>query len=120
MTRPQQRRYVAGDVLQPVGEVVLAVVGLEVEQRAFELVLAVADLGEDGLDRAALIGDLADHLAQPLLAAADFGELVVHVGGLVAALLEQRALLGLAQLVVQRGDGLPGIALDQVLDGGSR
>lgn len=112
----QQRRHVASDVLQPVGEIVLPVVGLEIEQRAFELVLAVTDLGEDGLDRAALIGDLADHLAHSLLPAADFGELVVHVGGLVAALLEQRALLGLAQLVVQRGHGLPGIALDQVLD----
>ena len=114
----QQRRYVAADVLQAIREIVLAVVGFEVEQRAFELVLTVADLGEDGLDRAALVGDLADHLAQPLLAAADLGELVVHVGGLVAALLEQRALLGLAQLVVERGDGLPRVALDQVLDGG--
>jgi hypothetical protein len=42
----------------------------------------------------------------------------VHVGGLVAALLQPRALLGLAQLVVQCGDGFPGIALDQVLDSG--
>ncbi|MGY4486908.1 hypothetical protein ACVWWR_006099 [Bradyrhizobium sp. LM3.2] len=42
----------------------------------------------------------------------------MHVGGFVAALLEQRALLGLAQLVVEGGDGLPWIALDQVLDGG--
>jgi len=114
----QQRRHVARDVLEPVGEVVRAVFGLEVVQRAFELVLAVADLGEDGLDRAALIGDLADHLAQGLLAAADLGELVVHVGGFVAAPLEQRTLLGLAQLVMEGGDGLPGIALDQVLDGG--
>ena len=64
------------------------------------------------------VAHLADHLAQPLLAAADFGELVVHVRGLVANLLEQGALLGLAQLVVEGGDGLSGVALDQVLDGG--
>lgn len=114
----QQRRYVARDLLEPVGEIVLAVVGLEVVQRALELVLAVADFGEDRLDRAALIGDLADHLAQRLLAASDLGELVVHVGGFVAALLEQSALLGFSQLVMQGGDGLAGIALDQVLDGG--
>lgn len=42
----------------------------------------------------------------------------MHVGGLVAALLQQRAPLGLAQLIVQCRDGLLGIALDQVLDGG--
>lgn len=114
----QQRRYFARDLLETVGEIVLAVVGLEVVQRAFELVLAVADLGEDGLDRAALVGDLAHHLAQRLLAAADFRELVVHVAGFVAALLEQSALLSLAQLVLEGGDGLAGVALDQVLDGG--
>ncbi|MBA7480656.1 hypothetical protein ES707_16118 [subsurface metagenome] len=114
----QQQRDVARDVLEPVGEVVLAVVGLEVVQGAFELVLAVADLGEDGLDPATLLGDLADHLAQVLLAPADLGELVVHVGGFVAALLQQGTPLGLGQLVVQTRDRLPGIALDQVLDGG--
>lgn len=100
-----------------IGEIVLAVVGLEVVQRTLELVLAVADLGEDGLDCAALVGDFADHLPQRLLAAADLGELIVHVGGFVAALLEQSALLGLAQLVVEGRDRLAGVALDQVLDG---
>ena len=36
----------------------------------------------------------------------------------VAALLEQGALLSLAELVMEGGDGLAGIAFDQVLDGG--
>ncbi|XUJ33250.1 hypothetical protein ACQ5SK_35710 [Bradyrhizobium japonicum] len=57
-------------------------------------------------------------ISAPPLAPADLGELVVHVGGFVAALLEKRALLNLAQLVMEGGDGLPGIAFDQVLDGG--
>ncbi|WP_245427773.1 hypothetical protein [Bradyrhizobium sp. MOS003] len=54
----RKRRHVARDVPLPVSEVVLAVVGLEVVQGAFELVLAVADFGEDRLDRAALVATL--------------------------------------------------------------
>ncbi|MDP3692351.1 hypothetical protein [Bradyrhizobium sp.] len=106
------------EVLQPVGDVVLAVVGLEIREPPFELTLPVLQLAEDRFGDPSLLGHDADRLPKHLLSAPHLVEPVPHIDGLALAMRQRGPSLGLGERLLDGCNGFLGVAVDEMLDSG--
>jgi len=110
-------RHLVIEFLQPLAEIVVVVVGLDLVERTLELTLASFQFLKHRFHRPPRLGDFTDLLAQGLLTAADLFQPLLHVDRLVASSLRRRARLGLSDLAVEGGNGFLGIAAQKMLDG---